>query len=147
MNAVASGAFYGERLNGRVNPGTRDWMLTRGGVHIVDARLVLVCDDGALIHMTYGGRIWFDPSVMGRLADTLVRHQIDPRQYYFRTSPTFETDLPAYRRLNGLVAVGVGRLIEGGGVAYDTFKVTRLGRRLPIQTGINSHQGRCPCRR
>lgn len=124
MNAVASGAFYGERLKGRVNPGTGDGMLTRGGVHIVEARLVLVCDDGALIQMTYGGRIWFDPSVMGRLADTASRHQIDPRQYYFRTSPTFETGHPAYQWLNGVAAVGVGRLIEGGGVAYDTLKVT-----------------------
>ena len=56
LNAVSEGRFYGERLKGRINPGTGDWMLTRNGIRIVDARIVLLCDDDAIIHMSYGGK-------------------------------------------------------------------------------------------
>lgn len=123
FNAVAEGHFHGERLNGRINPGTGDWMLTRGGIRVVDARIVLMTDDGALIHMTYAGRIWFDPAVAQSLADMATRHTIDPARYYFRTAPLFETGHPAYAWLSSIVSLGVGRLIEGGGVAYDVFEV------------------------
>ena len=87
LNAVSEGRFYGERLKGRINPGTGDWMLTRNGIRIVDARIVLLCDDNAIIHMSYGGRIWFDDAVLPALANPATRHLIDPSQYYFRTNP------------------------------------------------------------
>jgi hypothetical protein len=123
LNAVRDGRFSGARLNGRINPGTGDWMLTRNGIRVVDARIVLLTDDGAVIHMSYGGRIWFDDSVLPALADPSTRHLIDPKHYYFRTSPFFETGNSAYTWVNGIVSVGVGRLIAGGGVAYDVFEV------------------------
>jgi len=123
LNAVREGRFHGPRLNGRINPGTGDWMLTRNGIRVVDARIVLLTDDGAIIHMSYGGRIWFDDSVLPALADANTRHLIDPKRYYFRTSPFFETGSSTYAWLNGVVSVGVGRLIAGGGVAYDVFEV------------------------
>ena len=34
---------------------------------------------------------------------------VAPAEYYFRTSPVFETGSEKYSRLNRLVAVGVGR--------------------------------------
>jgi hypothetical protein len=123
LNAVRDGRFHGERLKGRINPGTGDWMLTRNGIRMVDARIVLQSDDGAVIHMSYGGRIWFDDAVLPALADLQTRHTIDPARYYFRTAPMFETGHPDYLWLNGVVSIGVGRLIEGGGVAYDVFEV------------------------
>jgi uncharacterized protein DUF3237 len=124
LNAVSEGRFFGERLNGRINPGTGDWMLTRNGIRVVDARLVLMTADGAVIHMMYGGRIRFDQAVAPLLADLEGRHRIDPSRYYFRTTPTFETGHPDYLWLNGIVSLGVGRLIERGGVAYDVFEMT-----------------------
>jgi hypothetical protein len=124
LNAVAQGHFEGERLRGRINPGTGDWMLTRQKMRVVDARIVLITDDGALIHMMYGGRIWFDDAVLPALADVQTRHLIDRAHYYFRTAPLFETGHPQYLWLNGVVSVGVGRLMAGGGVAYDVFEVT-----------------------
>jgi hypothetical protein len=123
LNAVSEGRFYGERLNGRINPGTGDWMLTRNGIRLVDARIVLLCDNGAVVHMSYGGRIWFDDAALPALADLSTRHLIDPSRYYFRTNPVFETGDPTYRWLNGVVGIGTGRLIEGGGVAYDVFEI------------------------
>lgn len=123
LNAVSQGRFYGERLNGRINPGTGDWMLTRNKIRVVDARIVLLTDDGATIHTFYGGRIWFDDKVAPQLSSAETRHLIDPANYYFRTAPLFETGHPKYEWLNGVVSVGVGRLIERGGVAYDIFEV------------------------
>lgn len=123
LNAVAKGSFHGERLNGRINPGTGDWMLTVGEVRVVDARIVLLCDDDAVVHMSYGGRIWFDESVLPDLADQATRHRIDRSRYYFRTNPVFEAGHERYRWLNRVVSIGIGRLTEGGGVAYDVFEV------------------------
>ena len=124
LNAVAEGRFHGARLNGRIHPGTGDWMLTRQKIRVVDARIVLMTDDGALVHMMYGGRIWFDDAVVPALADLRTRHLIDRSRYYFRTAPMFETGHADYLWLNGVVSVGVGRLREGGGVAYDVYEVT-----------------------
>ncbi len=122
LNAVSQGEFVGERLSGSVNPGTGDWMLTRDGINIVDARVVLKTHDGALIHMMYGGRIWFDEEVLPQLVDPTTRHKIEPSKYYFRTTPLFETGHSDYLWLNGVGGVGVGRLIKGG-VSYDVFQV------------------------
>ena len=124
LNAVHEGCFYGHRLKGRINPGTGDWMLTRNGIRVVDARIVLQCDDDAIIHMSYGGRIWFDEAVLPALGNTETRHLIDPSRYYFRTNPVFETGHQKYLWLNSVVGIGNGRLIKGGGVAYDVFEVS-----------------------
>jgi len=99
-------------------------MLTRNGIRVVDARIVLLCDDNAVIHMSYGGRIWFDDAVLPALANLSTRHLIDPSRYYFLTNPVFETGHQKYQWLNKVVGIGTGRLIEGGGVAYDVFEVT-----------------------
>lgn len=123
LNAVSRGRFTGARLNGEINPGTGDWMLTRGGVRVVDARVVLRTDDGALIHMSYGGRIMIPNDLIDGVRDLSLRHLIDPARYYFRTTPVFETGAEKYAWLNGVVSIGFGKLVEGGGVAYDVFEV------------------------
>jgi len=67
---------------------------TRNNVCVVDARVVLRTDNGALIHINYGGRIMF-PDVLERaLRDMSSRNLIDPGRYYFRTTPMFETGVP-----------------------------------------------------
>ena len=123
LNAVARGEFLGDRLRGEFNPGSGDWMLTRNNIRVVDARVVLRTDDGALIHMSYGGRIMFPDDQGEAVRDPSKRHLIDPSRYYFRTTPLFETGATRYGWINGIVAVGSGRLIEGGGVAYDVFEL------------------------
>jgi hypothetical protein len=66
-------------------------MLTRNGIRLVDARIVLLCENGAVAHMSYGGRIWFADAVLPALANLSPCHLIDPSRYYFRTNPVFET--------------------------------------------------------
>ncbi|WP_422060279.1 DUF3237 domain-containing protein [Sphingopyxis sp.] len=122
LNAVQQGWFEGDRLKGTVNPGTGDWMLTRNDIRVVDARLVLQTDDGALIHMSYGGRIVFPQEVLGEMRDPKRRHLVDPSRYYFRTNPVFETGSPAYCWLNRIVSIARGELVEGG-VKYEVYEL------------------------
>ena len=124
LNSIARGSFNGSRLRGALNPGTGDWMLTRrDGVMVVDARIVLKTDDGAIIHMSYGGRILIPGDLLPQARDPDRRHLIDPARYYFRTTPVFETGAERYAWLNNLVSVGTGRLLQGRSVAYSVFQV------------------------
>lgn len=119
VDRVRSGRFDGPLLRGDVLEGSADWGMVRAdGVFVLDARVVLRTDDGALIQMSYGGRGVFPAGLRTRWADVGARHEIDPGEYYFRTTPLFETAAPAYGWLNGIVAIGRGYLVEGGGVGY-----------------------------
>jgi hypothetical protein len=124
-NAPSGGLFMGERLRGEVVPGGGDWMLVRrDGVMAVDARVCLRTDDGAVIHMSYGGRIRIPESLLAEARAPSRRRLIDPSAYYFRTTPVFETGSARYGWLNDIVCVGVGKLLEGGGVSYEVWEVT-----------------------
>ena len=122
LNAAAQGEFRGHRLRGEINPGTGDWMLTRNKISVVDARVVLRTDDGALIHMSYGGRIVFPDELGPALRDASRRHLIDSSKYYFRTTPTFETGAPQYDWLNRIIAIGIGDRPPDGPI-YNIFEV------------------------
>jgi hypothetical protein len=119
----AGGTFEGPELRGDVLPGGGDWALFRAdGAMLLDVRLSLRTHDGALIHMTYGGR-WTTPlELRPEMADAATRHRIDPSRYYFRTNPLFETGAKPYAWLNDIVCVGIGYLIEGG-IAYKVSRV------------------------
>jgi hypothetical protein len=120
---AAGGSFEGPRLRGEVLAGGGDWTLFRAdGTMTLDVRLTLMTSDGALVHMTYGGR-WVTPSELrSDIADPAKRHRIDPARYYFRTNPLFETGAEPYAWLNDIVCIGSGYLIEGG-IAYSVFEV------------------------
>jgi hypothetical protein len=109
---VTGGTFKGDRLEGVVLPGGGDWALTRGdNVLLLDVRLTLQTNDGALIYCRYEGMRHGPAEVMARLASG---EKVDPAQMYFRIQPRFETADSRYAWLNGILAVGMGeRLPEG----------------------------------
>lgn len=119
----AGGTFAGPSVRGEVLPGGGDWTLFRpDGAMSLDVRLGLRTDDGDLIHMTYGGR-WIVPDKLRpAIADASSLHSIDPSEYYFRTTPLFETGSHRYAWINDAVCIGSGYLVEGG-VAYRVFRV------------------------
>lgn len=120
---ASGGTFGGDRLRGRVMPGGGDWALFRNdGTMNADVRLTLLTDDGALLTMTYGGRLVTPPDVRAEMKATEARSTIDPARYYFRTNPLFETGAPQYGWLNDIVCIGTGYLIDGG-VAYRVDEV------------------------
>jgi hypothetical protein len=117
---ITGGSFEGERLRGKVLAGGTDWSSLRtDGSLVLDARVVLETDDGAILGVRYVGVRRGPPEVMARLAKG---EEVNPADYYFRMTPSFETSAPAYAWLNGIVAVGTGhRYVEGP--LYSLFEV------------------------
>jgi len=117
---VKRGQFAGVRLRGQVLPGGGDWVLVRkDGVSQLDVRITLRTDDGALIYVTYRGISTLTPEMRQRI---LEGEAVNPSEYYFRTTPVFETAAEKYAWLNRLVAVGVGRRTRTG-VEYSVYAI------------------------
>ncbi len=103
---IKGGAFAGPRLSGRVLSGGADWQIIRhDGITEVEARYTLETHDGCLIYVHNWGIRRGAKEVMERLASG---GKVDPSEYYFRTTPIFETGAPSYEWLNGLIAIASG---------------------------------------
>jgi hypothetical protein len=116
-----SGAISGDRVRGRVLHGSGgDWfILRRDGAGQLDVRITIQTDDGALIYMRYEGIMAGDA-----LPRVLAGEAILPADYYFRTTPYFETSSEKYAWLNTVVAVGVGQLdLPASWVGYQVYEV------------------------
>lgn len=119
---VQGGVFEGavEGLSGHVHAGGTDWIrVTADGATHLDARILLETRAGDVITMSYLGIRHGPPDVLERLA---AGDPVDPGEYYFRTSPRFETSAPAFEWLNRVVAVGYGQRLPDG-VRYSVFQV------------------------
>jgi hypothetical protein len=104
--AITGGRFVGERLSGRVLAGGADWQVIRAdGVAELDARYTLETADGALVYVRNRGYRHGPAEVLKRLA---AGENIDPAQYYMRTTPLFETGDERYAWLNRIVCVASG---------------------------------------
>jgi hypothetical protein len=75
-----------------------DWMVVNGTIGAIDVRMTLRTHDGALIYVTYGGRL--------NLADRA-------NGLHAYVAPVFETSDERYAWLNAVQAVGKGKLIPG----------------------------------
>lgn len=118
---IDSGHFTGDRLRGTVISGGNDWQtVLPDGTLLIDCRLVLQTDDGALIAMAYQGVRHGPPDVIERLGRG---DPVDPADYYFRITPRFSTNAPDYLWLNRIVAVGSGHRRKDGPV-YAIFELT-----------------------
>jgi hypothetical protein len=122
LDRVRSGTFAGPRLRGTVETGS-DWGWQRPDrVQVIDARLMLRTDDGAVISMSYGGRVAIPADVRPLLADRARWHEVDPERYYIRSTPVFETGAARYAWLNDIVAVGRG-FLRADGVGYRVHQL------------------------
>ena len=117
---ITGGSFTGEKLSGDVLPGGEDWQLVRpDGSALLHARYTLQANDGALIYVENKGIRRGSPEVLARMARGDL---VDPSEYYFRTTPRFETGAPQYAWLNSVVAVCSGmRLLDT--VIIDFYSV------------------------
>jgi len=118
---VSGGTFTGERLKGTVHAGPGgDWMLLRtDGVLNLDVRLTLETDDHQLIFMSYQGVRHGPQEVMDRLGRG---EKVDPKEYYFRMVPSFETSSEKYAWLNKIVCVATGQR-DASGPTYHVFEI------------------------
>ncbi len=110
--SIKGGRFEGPTLRGDVLPGGGDWMLVRpNGVAEVDIRATGRTDEGDLIYAQYRGLFRATPEVMQRIGR---REWVDPSEYYFRVTATYETASEKHGRLNQVLAVGVGTFTDYG---------------------------------
>ena len=117
---VTGGTFAGKRLNGDVLPGGNDWVINRAdGVMVIDVRLTLRTGDGALIYLTYQGRLLAEPDVMARFAKGAL---LDPSEYSIAMVAKFECGDERYAWLNNVIAVGTGEQTSTGPV-YSIFEI------------------------
>jgi hypothetical protein len=120
VGIVFGGVFKGERLSGEVLDGGNDWQsVRRDGSTLLDVRLNLKTDDGALIGVTYKGVRHGPADVMARLGRG---EEVSPEDYYFRINPMFETASEKYGWLNNILAIGTGHRFADGPV-YNLFEV------------------------
>ena len=119
---VTGGTFDGPKLRGALLPGGADWLLSlANGASELDVRATMQTDDGALIYVSYRGVIDIPPDVAARLFGA-GGDSVDTSEYYFRTTPRFETGSEKYAWLNKTVCVGIGRPARGS-VGYRIFAV------------------------
>jgi len=110
IRLISGGRFTGPKLRGEVLPGGGDWLLLRpDGARSLDVRLTLRTEDGYLIYAISRGILDISPENYQRIA---AGEEIDPAQYYFRTTPLFEAAAAELDWLNRVVAVSVGRLTK-----------------------------------
>lgn len=127
VSYIAGGVIVGERLAGEVLPGGGDWSESaadeNGDVStLVDVRALWRTHDGAVIYVTYCGRLIVPAAVMPEFRDPSKVDEIDPSRYYFRIAPTFETSDARYAWLNKAIAIGFGKRTSRG-VSYDIHLV------------------------
>lgn len=108
VGGIRAVTVAGERLKATLaGPAAADWLVRTGAIGVIDARLTLRTDDGALIYMTYGGRLDLSNPSAGMFA---------------YVAPVFETGDPRYAWLNAVQAVGKGKLMlsaDGGRLDYE----------------------------
>jgi len=112
MVTILDSVWEGERLRARLKSDTvaADWLIVApDGTGLIDIRLTLETEDGALIYVTYPGRRDF----------TAVEQDIDAPVYI---APQFETSDSRYAWLNKILAIGKGTM-EGDARVYEIFEV------------------------
>jgi len=109
VGAISSVSIKGERLNGTLaSPAAADWVLMSGPVGVIDVRMTIRTDDGALIYITYGGRLDLSNPAEGIFA---------------YVAPVFETGDERYQWLNKVQGVGKGKLsMKPGGAAQLEYE-------------------------
>jgi hypothetical protein len=103
---ITGGEVSGPRLSGRILPGGADWQIVRtDGVAVLEARYTIETEDGALVYVQNFGYRHGPTDVLARIARGQV---VDPKDYYFRSAPVFETSAPGHDWLNRTIAVCSG---------------------------------------
>lgn len=106
MIPILDGTFTGPALHGEVLAGGADWQYVRAdGVTIAEAVYLLKTSDGVLLQIRNRGVRHGPAEVIRRLADG---EDVDPAEYYFRSSPTFLAPAGPYDWLNKGVFVATG---------------------------------------
>jgi hypothetical protein len=104
---ITGGSFEGPSLRGKVLDGGADWQTTRPDrVAVLYARGTLQTDSGELITLENRGFRHGSPDLAARIA---AGDRVHPSEYYFMTTPVFETAAPRLQWLTRTIFVGEGQ--------------------------------------
>ena len=118
---LKSGTVKGPKLNGIMLPGGGDWLVIRNdGANEIDARFTIQTDDNEIIYTYYRGITMVSPEVQMRIESG---EKVDPGQYYYRTTPVFETGAEKYAWLNRIICIGVGTIGGWDRASYKVFQI------------------------
>ena len=118
----SGGTIAGPALEGKVLPGGADWSLVRpDGTAELDVRFTVEAADGALIYAHYPGYLTNVPGIIGRW---VKGEDVPLEEYYFASTPTFETAAEPYAWLGRTVFVGIGQVIPRA-VQYRVYALRR----------------------
>ena len=117
---VVGGSFSGPRLKGEMLPVGGDWILMdAAGVGKIDVRITLKTDENELLYVYYRGVLNISPEMMMKIQ---AGEEVDPSEYYFRTTPVIETASEKLAWLNHIVCVGVGQVLPNK-VKYLVYQI------------------------
>jgi Protein of unknown function (DUF3237) len=100
------GGTVSGRVTGKILNLGADWQtIYADGSADLDTRYAFETDDGALIEIINKGVRHGPPDVVARLAQG---EDVDPSEYYMRTTARLETGDPRYDWVNNMLFVGAG---------------------------------------
>jgi hypothetical protein len=110
---ILEGTFDGPTLRGTfVSAGAADWQHTRhDGVTQADAIYALQTDDGVILQVENFGLRHGPPDVIKRL---FAGEDVDPAEYYFRTTPRFKAPAGKYDWMSKTLFVASGARYRNG---------------------------------
>ena len=109
------GQVLGPKLVGTCGVGGDWFTIRRDGMGIVDSRVMIHANDGALVYTHYTGMTEFGPDGYERI----VRGELPKPGKIFITA-RFQTAHPDYSWLNRVQAIGIG-VNEGDSNLWDTY--------------------------
>jgi hypothetical protein len=112
---VEGGEVRGPALNGTCGHGGDWFTIRRDGVGIIDSRVSIHADDGALVYLHYTGVVDLGADAFQRLERGEV-----PAAKSLRVAGQFQTAAPQHAWLNRILAVGIG-LNDADGNLWDTY--------------------------
>jgi hypothetical protein len=122
VNAYSSGGeVSGPKIQGKILPMGGDWFTLRpDGIGILDVRVTIKTNDGALIYLSYNGVA--DLGIDGY--EKFMKGENTPQEMHVRTNPKISTAHPNYIWLNRLFCLGIGKLsADGSEIIYDVYAV------------------------
>ena len=112
-----SGEVRGPFLNGTCGEGADWFTVRRDGMGVVDSRVMIHADDGALIYTSYTGLVDFGEDAYERIEKGEL-----PTPGPIHIAGRFQAAAPQYAFLNRIQAVGIG-MNDAQGNLWDTYAI------------------------
>ena len=118
--SVTGGHINGPKLSGKILEGGGEWtILHPDGAGKLYLRTPIRTNDGSRIYMYHHGVVYAKSDVLQRLREN---KPVDPSEYYFRTTPYFETTSKKHAWLNRIAAVGKGHFVPNG-IKFSVYSI------------------------